>query len=69
MLPRGYPMKVVVTDYTFPNLDVESAALAPLGCELVVVQCKTAAEAAAVVRDADCVITQFAQSMARSSPP
>lgn len=52
--------KVVVTDYTFANLDVESAALAPLGCELVGAQCKTAAEAAAVVRGADCVITQFA---------
>lgn len=53
-------MKIVVTDYTFPNLDIEAAALVPLGCELVGAQCKTAAEAIAVVRDADCVITQFA---------
>jgi D-3-phosphoglycerate dehydrogenase len=53
-------MKVVVTDYTFPSLDVEAGVLEPLGCELVGRQCKTPTEAAAAVADADCVVTQFA---------
>lgn len=53
-------MKVVVTDYTFDSLDIETALLAPLGCDLIGGQCKTSAEAAAVVADADFVLTQFA---------
>jgi D-3-phosphoglycerate dehydrogenase len=53
-------MKIIVTDYTFPSLDIEAGILQPLGCELQGVQCKTSAEAAAAVRDADCVVTQFA---------
>jgi D-3-phosphoglycerate dehydrogenase len=53
-------MKIVVTDYTFPSLDIEAGVLEPLRCELHGRQCKTAAEAAAAVADADCVITQFA---------
>jgi D-3-phosphoglycerate dehydrogenase len=53
-------MKIVVTDYTFPSLDVEASVLEPLGCELVGMQCKTPAEAATAVADADCVVTQFA---------
>ncbi|HVX12660.1 MAG TPA: C-terminal binding protein [Pirellulales bacterium] len=53
-------MKVVVTDYTFPSLDIETALLAPLGCELIGRQCKTPSETAAAVADADCVVAQFA---------
>lgn len=53
-------MKVVVTDYTFPSLEIESGVLVPLGCQVRGAQCKTSAEAAAVVADADCVVTQFA---------
>jgi D-3-phosphoglycerate dehydrogenase len=53
-------MKVVVTDYTFSSLDLEAGVLKPLGCELEGRQCKTPAEAAAAVAQADCVVTQFA---------
>jgi D-3-phosphoglycerate dehydrogenase len=52
--------KVAITDYTFPSLDVETAILGPLGCQLVSRQCKTAAELIDLVGDADHVITQFA---------
>lgn len=52
--------RVIVTDCSFASLDVESAILEPLGCQLVVRQCKTAEELLPVVADADCVITQFA---------
>jgi D-3-phosphoglycerate dehydrogenase len=51
---------VVVTDYTFPTLDIEQSILAPLGCQLVPAQCKTVERLIPLVRDADVVITQFA---------
>jgi D-3-phosphoglycerate dehydrogenase len=51
---------VVVTDYTFANLDVERAILEPLGCTIIATQSRTEDEVAAAVRDADFVITQFA---------
>lgn len=53
--------KVVVTDYTFPNLEVEQGILAPLGCEFEGRQCKTTEELIDLTKDADCVITQFAR--------
>jgi D-3-phosphoglycerate dehydrogenase len=53
-------IQVLVTDCTFPPLDVESAILGPLGCELVLRQCKTPAQLLQVVGDADHIITQFA---------
>ncbi|MBB73714.1 MAG: hydroxyacid dehydrogenase [Planctomycetaceae bacterium] len=52
--------KVAVTDFTFPNLDLESAILEPLGCQLVAGQCKDAASLIELTADADHVITQFA---------
>ncbi len=52
--------KVVVTDYTFPSLDIERAILEPSGCEFIAVQCKTPAELIPLLADADYVITQFA---------
>ena len=52
--------KIVVTDYTFPALEVEESVLQPLGFELVSGQCKTAEALIALVADADAVITQFA---------
>jgi D-3-phosphoglycerate dehydrogenase len=51
---------VAITDYTFPSLDVETAILEPLGCQVVGRQCKTPAELINLVADADHVITQFA---------
>ena len=53
-------MKVVVTDYTFDSLDVETAVLAPLGCAVVGRRCKTPEELKELVADADAVLTQFA---------
>jgi D-3-phosphoglycerate dehydrogenase / 2-oxoglutarate reductase len=53
-------MKVVITDYTFPSLEIEHATLAASGAELVGGQCKTPETLISLVRDADAVITQFA---------
>lgn len=52
--------KVVVTDYTFPSLDIERALLESTGCEFVAAQCKTPAELIPLLADGDYVITQFA---------
>jgi D-3-phosphoglycerate dehydrogenase len=53
--------KVAVTDYTFDNLDIEQSILEPLGCNVVGQKTgKDPGRLAALVRDADYVITQFA---------
>lgn len=51
--------RVVITDWTFPDLAVEEGILKPLGHEVVSRQCKTEADLISLVADADCVITQF----------
>ena len=53
-------LKVVVTDYSFPSLDVEKAILDPTGCQFIAAQCKTPAELIPLIADADFIITQFA---------
>jgi D-3-phosphoglycerate dehydrogenase len=51
---------VLVTDFTFGNLDIEEAVLAPLGCALRPCQCRTEEALLPEVRDAEYVLTQFA---------
>lgn len=48
--------KIVVTDYTFPNLEIEQQVLQPSGCELAGHQCRTLEALTKVVRDADYVL-------------
>jgi D-3-phosphoglycerate dehydrogenase len=52
--------KIVVTDYTFPALEIEESVLKPLGFEIVSGQCKSPEALIALVAEADAVITQFA---------
>jgi D-3-phosphoglycerate dehydrogenase len=56
---------VLVTDYTFGDLEIEQSILGPLGCELRPHQCRSEAELLAVVPGADYVLTQFAPVNAR----
>ncbi|MFM7805806.1 MAG: C-terminal binding protein [Verrucomicrobiota bacterium] len=52
---------VAITDHTFPDLDLEAAVLRPAGVDIVSLKEKhPPAETAALVREADAVITQFA---------
>lgn len=53
-------MKIVVTDYAFPDLATEEAVAAAAGATLVGAQTKDPAMLAAAVADADAVIAQFA---------
>ena len=51
--------RVVVTDYTFPDLDLERAAALECGANFFDFQCKNAAEAAEAVVGASVAIVQF----------
>jgi D-3-phosphoglycerate dehydrogenase len=54
-------MKIAITDYSFPSLDIEESILRPLGHEIASLkERKSASELATLVADADAVITQFA---------
>lgn len=53
-------MKVVITDWNFPNIDVERQIIEGAGHTVVDAQCKTEEEVAALVIDADIVIAQWA---------
>ena len=60
-LKEGCPVKAVVTDYTFPELEIEQGVLAAAGHELASSKDRPApAQLKALVQDADAVITQFA---------
>ena len=52
--------KIVITDYTFPDLSIETQILEAAGLEVASGQCKTQQELVTLAADADYVITQFA---------
>ena len=52
--------KVVITDYSFDEIDLESNVLAPLGCRLEALKAGRDQALIDLVKDADAVITQFA---------
>jgi len=53
-------MQVAITDFSFPNLEIEENILKPLGFEVQGGQCKTPETLIPHVCHADAVITQFA---------
>lgn len=53
-------MKVVITDRSFDDIDLERSILEPAGCTVVDPRSKDPTVLAAAVADADAVITQFA---------
>lgn len=52
--------RVVVTDYTFPDLAREKAAASAAGADFAAFQCRTATDVAAALKDADVAVVQFA---------
>ena len=54
-------MKVLLTDYAWPDLDIERQILSAAGIELVVAPAKDAATLAALARDVDAIMTNWAQ--------
>jgi D-3-phosphoglycerate dehydrogenase len=55
------PKNVLVTDFTWPSSDRESAVLAEVGARLVVAQTATEEEFLRLVGDADAILTCFAR--------
>lgn len=53
-------MKVVVTDYDYPSLDLERKVLAAIDPEFVGAQCTTEEEVITAARDADGILNQYA---------
>ena len=51
---------VVITDATFPSLEIEESILSAAGAQVRVGNDKQTAALVGLVRDADAVITQFA---------
>src|SRR5436190_13668719 len=60
-LMNSAPKKVVVTDWSFPDLSIEERIVSQNGASLVAKQCKNAADVISLVSDADAVITQYAK--------
>ena len=54
------PVKVVVTDYTFPTLEQEQEAARTAGAEFAAYQCRTAEDVADAVAGAKVAVVQFA---------
>ena len=52
--------RVVITDYTFPDVAQEKQVAEAAGAEFAAHQCRTAEEVAAAVRGADVAVVQFA---------
>lgn len=58
--------RVVVTDYTFPDLDREHRAAEAAGARFEAHQCRTAEDVAAAIRGADVAVVQFAPAGAEA---
>ena len=56
----GSPKHVVITDYTFDDVAIETRVLEPLGCRITALKAGKGQELIDAVQDADAVITQFA---------
>lgn len=52
--------KVVLTDYDWPDLEIEQSILSKIGAEFVPAHCVSEDEIIGIARDADAVITEYA---------
>lgn len=53
--------KVYVSDYDYPNLDIEKSVLEPIGAEVIGLHCKTGENLHIQAHDADAIIQQYAK--------
>jgi D-3-phosphoglycerate dehydrogenase len=60
-------LRVVVTDYTFPNLAAEEAAARAAGAQFIPNHCGSSEEVEAAVADANVAVVQFAQFTAEAA--
>lgn len=53
--------KVYITDYDYPDNEIEKSVLEPIGAEVIGLQCKTGEGLAALAQDADALLQQYAK--------
>lgn len=53
--------KVYVSDYDYPDLDIERSVLEPIGAEVIGLNCKTGEGLAELASDADAILQQYAK--------
>jgi D-3-phosphoglycerate dehydrogenase len=53
--------KVYVSDYDYPDLDIERSVLEPIGAEVIGLQSKTGENIAELAADADVILQQYAK--------
>jgi D-3-phosphoglycerate dehydrogenase len=54
------PLRVVITDYGFPNVAAEQSIFQSAGAELSTFQCRTEGEVIDAAKDCDAILVQFA---------
>lgn len=54
-------LKVYISDYDYPDLDVEKSILEPVNAEVIGLQCKTGSELSVLAKDADAILQQYAK--------
>lgn len=53
--------KVYISDYDYPDLDIERSVLEPIGAEVIGLKCNTGEELAELAADADAILQQYAK--------
>lgn len=53
--------KVYVSDYDYPDLEIERSVLEPIGAEVIGLKCNTGEELAELAADADAILQQYAK--------
>ena len=53
-------LRVVITDYGFPNVAIEQRIIEDAGCELSIFQCKTEQQVIEATKNSEAVLVQFA---------
>jgi D-3-phosphoglycerate dehydrogenase len=53
--------RVYVSDYDYPDLDIERSVLEPIGAEVIGLQCKDGVGLADLAKDADAILQQYAK--------
>ncbi len=53
--------KVYVSDYDYPDLEIERSVLEPIGAEVIGLKCKTGIGLGELAKDADAILQQYAK--------
>lgn len=61
MFQHSKKFKVVVTDYDYPDLSIETSILSDIGAEIIGAQCKTPEELIEIAHDAHALLVEYAR--------